>query len=68
MIMTYGEILFQNSFSLLEKLGWFIDVNVAIEYLPTNVFIKRIVEIRDIFITNPTPYNAQFQFCNFSTA
>ena len=23
---------------------------------------------REIFITTPTPYNAQFQFCNFLTA
>ena len=35
--------------SLLEILGWFIDVNLAIVYVLTNFFIKRIVKIIAIF-------------------
>ena len=30
MIIAYGELLLQNSLNLLEKLGWLIDVNLAI--------------------------------------
>ena len=39
--MAYYELLPQNSLSLLELLGWLIDVNLAIVYLPTNFFIKK---------------------------
>ena len=33
------ELLHQNSLSLLEILGWSIDVNLAIVYLLTNFFL-----------------------------
>ena len=39
--MAYCELLPQNNLSLLELLGWLIDVNLAIVYLPTNFFIKK---------------------------
>ena len=41
MIMAYCELLLQNSLSLLEILGWLIDMNLAIVYLPTHFFIKK---------------------------
>ena len=40
--MLFGKVL---DISLLEILGWFIDVNLAIVYVLTNFFIKRIVKI-----------------------
>ena len=45
MVMANCELLLQNSLSLLEVLGWLIDVNLAMVYLPTNFFIERIVKI-----------------------
>ena len=39
--MEYCELLIQNSLRSLEILGWLIDLNLAIAYLPTNVFIKK---------------------------
>ena len=45
MVMANCELLLQNSLSLLEVLGWSIDVNLAMVYLPTNFFIERIVKI-----------------------
>ena len=45
-LMLFGKVL---DISLLEILGWFIDVNLAIVYVLTNFFIKRIVKIIAIF-------------------
>ena len=39
--MAYCEPLLQNSLSLFGKLGWLIDLKLAIVYLPTNFFIKK---------------------------
>ena len=39
MTVAYCELLLQNSLSLLEKLGWLFDMNLAIVYLLTNLFI-----------------------------
>ena len=44
--MLFGKVL---DINLLEILGWFIDVNLAIVYVLTNFFIKRIVKINAIF-------------------
>ena len=44
--MLFGKVL---DINLLEILGWFIDVNLAIVYVLTNFFIKRIVKIIAIF-------------------
>ena len=49
-IIAYCELLHQNILSLLEILGWIIDVNLAIVYLPTNLFINRVVKIIAIFM------------------
>ena len=38
--MVYCELLHQNCLSLLEILGWLFDMNLAIVYVPTNLFIK----------------------------
>ena len=44
MSMAYDELLLQNSIRLLEKkIGWLIDVNLAIVYLLTNFFYKKII-------------------------
>ena len=40
MIMAYCDLLLHNNLSLLEILGWLIDVNLAIVYLMTNFFFK----------------------------
>ena len=40
MIMAYCDLLLHNNLSLLEILGWLIDVNLAIVYLMTNFFVK----------------------------
>ena len=45
--MLFGKVL--DDLSLLEILGWFIDVNLAIVNVLTNFFIKRIVKIIAIF-------------------
>ena len=45
MIMAYCDLLLHNNLSLLEILGWLIDVNLAIVYLMINFFLKRIVKI-----------------------
>ena len=39
----YGifDLLLHNNSSLLEILGWLIDVNLAIVYLMTNFFFKK---------------------------
>ena len=49
--MAYCELMLQNNLSLLEVLhvGWLIDVNLAILYLPTLFLLKRIVKIIAIF-------------------
>ena len=39
--MACCELLLKNSKKLLEKLGWLMDVNLAIVDLPTNYFIKK---------------------------
>ena len=36
--MVADELLLQSSLSLLEILGWLIDMNLVIVYLPTNFF------------------------------
>ena len=41
MIMEYCELLNQSNLSLLEIQEWLIDVNLAITYLLTNLFIKK---------------------------
>ena len=112
MVMVYCELLHQNCLSLLKILGWLFDMNLAIIYIPTNLFInknsqnychfyvrqlnirifwaiKKIFFVKLIyhkqhyirriivrfeqfspsrknFITTLTPWNAQFQFCNFN--
>ena len=50
MIMAYCDLLLHNNLSLLEILGWLIDVNLAIVYLMTNFSLKRIVKIIAIFM------------------
>ena len=56
MIMAYCELLLPNSLNLHEILGWLIDVNLVIVYLPTNFFIKRIVKIT-AFLCSTTKYS-----------
>ena len=50
MIMGYCELFNQNKLSLLEIKEWLIDVNLAITYLLTNFYIKRMVKISAIFM------------------
>ena len=45
MIMAYCDLLLHNNLSLLEILGWLIDVNLAIVYLMTNFSLKRIANL-----------------------
>ena len=39
--MAYCDLLLHNNLSLLEIIGWLIDVNPAIVYLMTNFFFKK---------------------------
>ena len=52
--MACCELLHQHCSSLLEILGWLIDVNLAIVYVPTNFFIKK----------NRTEKNSK-KYCHF---
>ena len=50
MIMAYCDLLLHNNLSLLEILGWLIDVNLAIVYLMTNFFFKKNCKFSAIFM------------------
>ena len=57
MIIVYCELLHQNSLSLLEVLGWLIDVNLAIVYVPTNFLIKKNNQNYCNFVCSTTKYS-----------